>query len=116
MAVYGFSFLKKAPFIKILLSLITGILIQWRFGINPEYWWLLIAICLIFHLGFFFIPIFHRFRLQIINGLIIQLLFFSVGAILLWQKDIRNNKRWWGNYYKTTGTLVVSLDEPLIEN
>ncbi|HYM94414.1 MAG TPA: ComEC/Rec2 family competence protein, partial [Chitinophagaceae bacterium] len=39
----------------------------------------------------------------------------SIGALLAWNKDIRNNKHWLGHFYKENNVLAVTLDEPLVE-
>lgn len=50
-----------------------------------------------------------------LQGFIIQLLFISLGLLLAWQKDIRHEDNWYGNYYKDSSYLLVRIDEPLVE-
>ncbi len=56
-----------------------------------------------------------RFKIQPLQGFIIQLFFIALGAWLTWQKDMRHHKNWYGNYYKEGSYLVVRIDEPLVE-
>lgn len=65
--------------------------------------------------GFFFIPFFGRFKFAYVNGIVITVLFISIGALLVWQKDIRNDPHWLGHSYKDSATLLVTLSEQTIE-
>ena len=50
-----------------------------------------------------------------LQGVIIQLLLICFGLLITWQKDIRHDSKWYGNYYKDSSYLVVRIDEPLVE-
>ncbi len=106
---------KKAPFIRLLLPLIAGIILQWYLQIPLQ----IIATALISFgiafLLFLLLPIALRFKIQALQGFIIQLLFIALGAWLTWQKDVRHHNNWYGNYYKEGSYLVVRIDEPLVE-
>jgi competence protein ComEC len=106
---------KKAPFIRLLIPLITGIVLQWYLQI-PLQVIVTVFICFgISFLLFLLLPIALRFKIQPLQGLIIQLLFIALGAWLTWQKDVRHHNNWYGNYYKDSSYLVVRIDEPLVE-
>ena len=100
MTAYGTHFWKKAPFVKLLLATIAGIIVQWHFQISSSIWWIIIPICFAIIFSFFFISFFSRYKLSFIAGIATIILFFSIGALLAWQKDIRNNKQWLGNFYQ----------------
>ncbi|MEI2740549.1 MAG: hypothetical protein V9F01_17380 [Chitinophagaceae bacterium] len=93
----------------------AGIMFQWRFQTSINVWWMILAVAFLSLLGFFFVPFFNRYKFAFINGIITGILFFSVGAILAWQKDIRNDKQWLGNFYQEKNVLIVTLDEPPVE-
>jgi len=112
---YGSNFWKKTPFLKLLLATIIGILIQWHFHINIFTWVLLFITGLVTVSSFFFIPFFKRYKLSFINGIVTSILFLSFGAGLAWEKDIRNNNQWLGNYYKPEDVLLLTIDEPPVE-
>lgn len=95
--------------------MIAGILVQWNFRLPFSAGLILLSVALLALLSFFFIPFFNRYRFAFINGLFVNLLFFSVGCLLTWQKDIRNDKQWLGNFYRQNDALVVTLDEPPVE-
>ena len=97
---YGSHFWKKAPFVKLLLALIAGIILQWSLQLDSTSWWIVLLISFIILIGFFFIPFFNRYKLGFISGIATGFLFLSVGALLALHKDIRNNDVWLGNFYK----------------
>ena len=93
----------------------AGILVQWHCQVSNYIWWTIFILAFTSLFVFFFIPFFNRYRFAFINGIITSILFFSIGAILTWHKDIRNNKQWLGNFYEEQNGLIVTLDEPLAE-
>ena len=106
---------KKAPFIRLLIALITGIIIQWQLQLDKAILWCLLIISIIVISCFFFIPFFARYKLTWINGIAICILFFSIGTLLTWYKDIRHDNHWIGNTYKENSVLIATLDEPPVE-
>ncbi|MFN2439979.1 MAG: ComEC/Rec2 family competence protein, partial [Chitinophagaceae bacterium] len=106
----------KAPFLRLILPLIAGILIQWysQFPLRL----LLIAFCvlLIAIIIYEFLPVSKKFIFNSFNGLTITILIAVSGAVLTWVKDIRHTKNWIGNNnnleYKY---LTLKLQEPLVE-
>jgi competence protein ComEC len=112
---YTIPLWKKAPFIRLLLPLIAGILLQWYFEISlPVIVTALILFSVIF-IFFSILPIAWRFKTQALLGLAIQLLIATAAAWLAWQQDVRHHRNWYGNHYKEGNYLVVRIDEPLVE-
>ena len=106
---------KKAPFVRLLLPLIAGILLQWYLDIP-------VAVCVLAILSFsvsyslfFLFPLAIRFKLQWLQGIIVHLFFIAFGLLLTWQKDVRHSSTWFGQYYHDSDYLVVRIDEPLVE-
>lgn len=106
---------KKAPFIRLLLPLMAGIVLQW-------YLQLPVAICIvgivslsIAYLLFFLFPIAVRYKLQALQAVILNLLLITIGLLLTWQKDVQHTDSWFGQYYYDSDYLVVRINEPLIE-
>jgi competence protein ComEC len=112
---YGVHFWKKAPLIRLLVTMIAGILVQWHFQLPVNTWWVVLISGFLSVLSFFFIPFFVMYKWRFIPGIASAILFFSIGALLAWQRDIRNDSSWLGNFYKEKNALVVTLDEPLVE-
>ncbi len=90
---------KQAPFLRLLLPLISGILLQWYLqfellqiiftGIS------FIAAFILFQ----FLPLSLRFKLQALHGLLINLVIIVLGLLLTYNKDIRHQQNWFGNFY-----------------
>lgn len=115
MTAYRFHFWKKTPFLKLLLAMIAGIVLQWNLNIGVSVWWLILSLSLTALTIFFFIPFFNRFKFAYITGILASILFLTLGALLAWQKDIRNNKQWLGNFYKEKDGIIITLNEPPVE-
>jgi competence protein ComEC len=106
---------KKAPFIRLLLPLITGILLEWYLQI-PVVACLTGIICFSIAYGLFFLfPVAVQFKLQSLQALILNLLIVCFGLLVTWQKDIQHSDTWFGQYYHDSDYLVVRINEPLIE-
>ena len=112
---HGIPFWKKAPFVRLLIPLVGGIILQWNFQLNAATWFLIFGISFLLIAGYFFIPFFNRFRFGFISGIAAGMLFLSIGALLAWHKDIRHNRNWLGHKLKVDHVLLAVLDEPLVE-
>lgn len=105
----------SAPFIRLLIPLVAGILFQWKFQLS--FWSLAgILVLLLMLLSVYSgtrLPA--KYRWSALNGLNIQLLLMIMGASAVWQNDIRNKADWIG-YHKTSNEVYqVVLSEPLTE-
>lgn len=112
---YSIPIWKKAPFIRLLLPLIVGIVLQWYLQFSlPVIVAALISYAIAWFL-FLLLPIAWRFKAKALQGLILQLLIAAAGAWLTWQQDVRHHNNWYGNHYKEGNYLVVRIDEPPVE-
>lgn len=93
----------------------AGILAQWHIQPGAKLWWIFLLTGAFIIACFFFSPIFSRFKFSIFSGIATFIIFASTGALLTLQKDIRNDKLWFGNYYTENDVLVGSLNEPPVE-
>jgi competence protein ComEC len=106
---------KKAPFIRLLLPLIAGILLEWYLQISVAAC-LTGAVCFSIAYGLFFLfPVAVQFKLQSLQAVILNLLIVCFGLLVTWQKDIQHNNSWFGQYYQDNDYLVVRINEPLVE-
>ncbi len=112
---YRSYFWKKVPFLKLLLAFAGGILVQWYAPVKPQTSWVILAAGLVALAGLLFTTFFHRYRFAFINGIINSFLFFSLGTLLVRQKDTRNDRSWLGNFYAPGDGLLVTLEEPPVE-
>jgi competence protein ComEC len=105
---------KKAPFVRFLLPLIVGIILQWYFQLHVQILWYAFVIFIpgIF-LSFFFSG-FGHYKLSFINGIAVTIIFLALGSLLAWYKDIRHNPAWYGNC-RGYDLVVATLQESLVE-
>lgn len=107
--------LKNYPFVKLVVALIAGIILQWYF--NPS---LKITLCfaaLIFCLliSFSFLRDARKFNLNWLRGCFILLLFVCAGMLLASRQNIQHNTLWFGKVYKPGNIVLVTLEEPFVE-
>lgn len=107
--------LKKYPFIKLLLPLLVGILLQWYLQFDITSLLFTSAFFVLILLIFAFLSVAKKFTLRWLHGCIILVLFAMLGCIITYTNDIRHQKEWIGNIYSTGNKTLVTLDEPLIE-
>ncbi len=111
----GASILKKAPFIRLLLPLIAGIILQWRLQLPVIWSTVLLIIAGIFTIALFALPLFKKFQLGWLTGFTVSISFAALGSLLAWMQDIRNHQNWLGNYYQPAQALIVTLQEDPIQ-
>src|SRR5215471_4639062 len=107
--------LKKYPFIRLLLPLITGIILQWYLQFDPFIIVIVTGTTIVLLVVFIFFPLAKRFSFRWLEGFLIMLLFVVAGACLTYLKDIRHQKDWIGSYYQPGTIMRVTLEEPLVE-
>jgi competence protein ComEC len=106
---------KNAPFIRFLIPLMTGIVLQWHLQFTFIILWIVCGTALTVLFSFFLLPFFQRYALSGLNGLAIAVLFISIGGLLAWYKDIRHDNNWFGSHYKNKLALVLTLQENPVE-
>ncbi len=105
---------KTAPFLRILPPLIAGILLQWYLQIPLFPILIGIACFTISFLLFSFLPDAVKFKVFPIRGVAINLLWLAAGALLSWQKDVRHNENWYGNFYTDSSYIIATINEPVV--
>ncbi len=106
---------KKAPFLRLLIPVIIGILLQWYIQFDWEQI-LLAAVCFaIAFTAFQLLPLVLRFKFQTLQGFLINLLLVVMGLFITYQKDIRHWENWFGNIYHDSDYIIATINEPLLE-
>lgn len=106
---------KKAPFLRLLIPLIVGMVLQFYAGIKIE---IIICTLVIAFLLFFAFSLLHeslRFRFRVIQGINITLLLIAIGSLLFWQKDVRHHPDWYGKYIDSSDFIIGTINEPPVE-
>ena len=106
---------KEAPFIRLLIPFIGGIMVQWYFEWPCLLYWSIITISIAFTFLFSFINAFVRYRYYWVAGVFINLLLFNCGTLFTYYGDNRHQQNRSNDLLKHNSTLVVTLDEPLSE-
>ena len=104
---------KKAPFLRLLIPVIAGIVLQFLIHIP-------VSVIISFAISLFVILVVFsflsqsiQFRFKPLQGILISLLLLLFGAYLNWYKDIRNNPEWYGHFTDSTKVFVATVAEPL---
>jgi competence protein ComEC len=105
----------KAPFIRLLIALATGIILQWYAQLPLDYLMVIFATSLAFVFFYSLTSIRKRYQLGVANGIAVCLLFASAGGLLVWTNDIRNDQEWVGHHLKKKNFISVLVEEPLVE-
>ncbi len=112
---YSIPVWKTAPFIRLLLPFMAGIVLQWYGQISlPVIITALISFAIAFGL-FNLFPLAVKYKWGALQGLVLTALLVSFGLFIAWQKDVRHHHNWYGRYYHDSDQLVVRINEPLVE-
>ena len=106
---------KITPFLRILLPLVAGIIIQWYFQVSLDFIILALASFTIAFSLFYFLPLSLRFKISFLQGNLLNCMVLVIGLLITWNKDVRHTADWYGNYYTDSSYVIVRIDEPLIE-
>ena len=106
---------KKAPFLRLLIPVILGILFQFYLKLPIHFIIVSALILVILFFIFSFLPEAVRFKFKPIQGFLIAGVLLFLGSFLTWQKDVRNHSGWYGNYITQKSFIVATINEPLQE-
>ena len=106
---------KRAPFLRLLIPLMIGIVLQWNFQIPNQLFWILLFASSMGVACSFLLPVFKRVQLSIVTGIFISFLFLSIGGLLSWYKNIEHQPNWFGKIYQPKQSLLITLQETPIE-
>jgi competence protein ComEC len=106
---------KRYPFARLLLPFIIGIVLEWYVKIPFQSLLPTFLVSAALSLVIFFLRINSLYRWRWLPGLCMHVALVALGAIITYQQDIRNNDEWLGHFYKDTGSILVTIQEPLVE-
>lgn len=104
----------RAPFIRLLLPFIAGIILQWQLQFPSKTILIALALTIAFLLLYMFLSLRLRYRLKIWNGLAGTFALLLLGSFQVYIKDVRHNENWFGNRYSNNTFITVTVDEPLV--
>jgi len=106
---------KKAPFLRLLLPVITGIIAGYYLQVNINTILIMAIVLIVAYCVFNLMPLAYRYKLQAINGIIITAFILNGGLFLTWNKDARHHDDWYGKRYDSRSYIVATISEPLVE-
>ena len=106
---------KSSPFLRLLPPFIAGILLHWYTHPSFQLEILSAAFSIALFFSFRFLPLAFRFRFQWLHGIALNLVIFCAGAMLNYQKDIRNDSGWFGRRYNDSTLIIAKINEPPVE-
>jgi competence protein ComEC len=106
---------KTAPFIRLLLPLVAGIMLQWYIQFDITLITVSVASFTIAFALFAALPLALKFKVQFVQGILLHAVLLCMGLLITWNKDIRHDANWYGNYYQDSAYIVVQIAAPLIE-
>ncbi len=112
--IHGKITLQKVPLLRLLLSIIVGIVVQYYFNVHNAYYVLTAIISVLVFSIFGLIPSTKKISLKPIEGISLIIFFVSLGALLCYQKNQTHEKEWIGKYYQAGLPVMVTLQEPLV--
>lgn len=107
------AFFKRAPFLRLILSLSAGITIQLYMPFNPLILFTAAVLPGLALLVFKKLPFRIRFRYDWLRGMALQMLVVCGGCLLVYQSDIRHNRYYFDVLIKQGDILVGTVIEPL---
>ena len=106
---------KQFPFVRLLVALIAGIIIEWYFHFNYK---IAIGFAVTALLFIIIFPLFSdvkKFSLNWLRGIAVLLLFVFVGMMITRNQNIQNNTNWFYKNYKHNDAILLTIEEPLVD-
>lgn len=108
-------FWKKAPFFRLLLPLIVGIITEYYLQLPSYAIWILIVFgCLLWYISRS-LSSFRRFRYRFLSGINVQIIFFCLGVSCMMCHELRFESRHFSKHIKNENFLLLSLEESPVE-
>jgi competence protein ComEC len=103
---------KKAPFLRLLIPLLAGIILEFYLNISASPLLLVAGASACLLISFSFLPMSIQFRFKPVQGIILSFLLLLLGSLLTWNKDARNHTDWYGHFTSSKSVIVATIIEP----
>ncbi len=111
---HGVTIFRRVPVLRLLLSVIAGILLQYYLNITIYSFVITAIACLLALFIFNLLPVNKKFAFKTVNGLVLCFLFTAIGAIVCFVKDTRHHPLFINNHTSSNPPLLITLQEPLV--
>lgn len=105
---------KNMPFIRLLIPLIAGILLQFFFSATLFNLLTFSGFIAFISIIFYLLPFSLKYTFRWTAGVAINLSLVLGGALLVYKQDISNKNNWIGNFKEEQIALLATIEEPLI--
>ncbi len=109
------TFFKRAPFLRLILSLSAGIFLQLYIPVNPLILLAAAALPGMALLIFKRLPLRTHYQYGWMRGIALQLLVICGGGLLVYQSDTRHDSYYFDGQAKPGDLLIATVNEPLQE-
>jgi competence protein ComEC len=112
---YKIPIWKTAPFIRVLIPFIIGIILQWYLKLPLGF---IISCIICFSISFFifnFLPLSIRYKLLWLHGFLLNLIIVAIALLITWLQDVRHTQAWFGHQYNIQSSFIVKINEPPIK-
>lgn len=106
---------KTSPLLRLLLPFAAGIILQWYSQFKLPLIIAAVSATLVFYLLFLLLPLFKKYKLAAVTGILLTAFLFFAGCSITYFKDVRHHKNWYGNYFTDSSYFIVRIDEPVSE-
>ena len=106
---------KQAPFIRLLIPLMAGIVLQWYCSPPVLAAWIILPLGVGGLLAFNRHTSFLHYSSRWVNGIFVNACMLALGSLVTWHRDIAHQQQWFGNCYHEQDCVTAVLQEPLSE-
>jgi len=106
---------KEAPFLRLIIPFILGIIAQWYLQLSITVSFIVFGCSILIYILFQFSKRFIHFKLYWLNGIFINTFLFLIGSFLTYYSDTSHHPNQINNYYKNGDVIIATLQEPLSE-
>lgn len=106
------AFLKTAPFLRLLPSLVAGILLQHSIQFSFQVIWVVIVLLLLWLAGWRKLSLSRRYIWRVWHGITLQLLMACMGAAAVYSHHLPERKNWIGNLPRAEMISAQLLEKP----
>jgi competence protein ComEC len=106
---------KQAPFLRLVIPFMAGILLQWYSAWPVAPGWILFSCGIAGILLFNRRAAFLQYKFGWVNGVCINILFLAAGLLMAYYKDVSHQQQWLNRVYHQKDIITATLEEPLSE-
>jgi competence protein ComEC len=108
---YGKKYWRSAPFVRLLIPVITGILLGRYLSVPFAFLCITSLAALLVLLLFRFLSLAKQYQLRWVTGLLFNLLLICLGVSRTYLQDIRHRSDWIGHQLQQNTSILVTLQE-----